>query len=117
MPDQPSRGFSLVEVIVAMTLLSIGLLAVAASGLAAARLMSASHAAEHAAAMVSSLADSLIQTRAVGSGNSATGSLQLRWTAELAKDSLTRTIVIEGDYFDGRSRLPVTRTHVVIVQP
>lgn len=61
-------AFSLVEVIVAITLLSVGLLSVAGGGMLASRLLRESELQEELLHRASSLLDSLIANRLAGSG-------------------------------------------------
>ena len=75
------RGFSLIEVIVAMTLLSIALLAIAASGLFAARMLQEGRVRERAVVNAMTLADSLVVARAQGTGVKNAGLYRLEWSA------------------------------------
>lgn len=86
------RGFSLVEVVVALTLLSAGLLAVASTAFMATRLQIKAQQQERATQLASSLADSLIAFRVTGSGASNVQGIDLAWTAtqlEVAVTALT----------------------------
>jgi len=75
------RGFSLLEVIVALTLLSIAMLAVASSGLLAARLLSQAEAAEMTAVRAQSVLDSLVINNVRGSGRLVADGYRIEWTA------------------------------------
>jgi prepilin-type N-terminal cleavage/methylation domain-containing protein len=75
------RGFSLVEVIVAMALLSVGLLGIAATGLLAARLMNQAQLLEDAANRATSVMDSVAINNLVGAGAVQTSPYRLEWTA------------------------------------
>ena len=76
-----ARGFSLVEVIVALTLLSVGLLAVAATAAAAARLLRNAEAHEDLFSRAQSVLDSVAANRLSGSGEIRIALDRLEWTA------------------------------------
>lgn len=75
------RGFSLVEVIVAMALLSVGLLGTAAAGLLSARLLSEAQLREDAANRAVSMLDSLMVGDLVGTGVVQLAPYRLEWAA------------------------------------
>lgn len=75
-------GFSLVEVIVAMTLLSVGMLAVAASGIIAAQLQREAELHEVVTQHATSLVDSIATRRVHGSGTVNTSRYRLEWRAD-----------------------------------
>ena len=83
------RGaFSLVEVIVALTLLSVGLLAVAASAAMAATVLRQSELAEEAAFAASQVLDSLAVAAAPVSARQSRGPLELEWTVSQSERTL-----------------------------
>lgn len=77
-----SRGFSLIEVIIALTLLGVGMLSVAASGMIAGRLQRETELREELLLRVTSLTDSLVAFRIYGQGDYRTDRYQLSWTAQ-----------------------------------
>jgi prepilin-type N-terminal cleavage/methylation domain-containing protein len=77
-------GFSIIEVIVALTLLSIGLLGIAAGGLLSARILQQAELRNYALERASSIADSLVANRIQGSGTIHARHLELRWVATAA---------------------------------
>jgi prepilin-type N-terminal cleavage/methylation domain-containing protein len=76
-----SRGFSLVEVIVAMALLSVGLLGIAAAGLLSARLMNQAQLLEDAANRATSVMDSVAINELAGAGVVQMMPYRLEWSA------------------------------------
>lgn len=74
-------GFSLIEVIVAMTLLSVGMLAIAANGLLAARLLNDAELQEEIAIRTQSVLDSLVVNDVNGNGRIDAGVYRIEWTA------------------------------------
>jgi prepilin-type N-terminal cleavage/methylation domain-containing protein len=74
-------GFSLVEVIVAMVLLSVGLLGVAGSGLLAAELLREAEVREDMLNRASSLLDSLLANEVTGAGMLPLARYRIDWTA------------------------------------
>ena len=95
------RGFSLVEVVVALCLLSVGLLAAAATGNLAASWMRRAEAEQDAVTMASQVMDSLLAEADVASGELVAGRIALRWTAAGA-GGLTR-IDLAVTYPDGQA--------------
>ena len=91
-------GYSIVEVIVALTLLSVGLLAAAASGTAAMRLLQDAHISEQVAMRAATIADSLLAPDSVvaGSGRTDFGTYIIDWT--LTGDSLSRAIDVRASW-------------------
>ena len=92
MADRARAGFTLAEVIVALALLSVGVLAVAAAGLSAARLVTGAHRDEFLAATLASLADSLATGSTTAGGEIDRGRMTVAWSSEVSADSLTLTI-------------------------
>jgi prepilin-type N-terminal cleavage/methylation domain-containing protein len=76
-----STGFSLVEVIVAMTLLSIGMLAVAASGVLTTRLLNDAQLRAYMVARASGVLDSIITYDLQGAGQLAGPRYRIEWSA------------------------------------
>lgn len=96
------EGFSLVEVVVAMVLLTIGVLCLAASARAVTRLTSQGARVGHAATVVASRLERLRAGAcdALAAGGSATsGPFTERWTVEAA--GTVRTVTITVTYPDG----------------
>ncbi len=75
------QGFSLVEVIVAMVLLSIALLAVAGSGMLAAEMLRRAEAADDMTETAMTLLDSLVMSERAGSGVVKRPDYLLEWSA------------------------------------
>lgn len=75
-------AFSLVEVIVAMTLLSVGLLSVAAGGRLAASMLRGSELQEETLHRASSLLDSLVANEIEGSGTLGSDRYYIEWQAD-----------------------------------
>jgi len=90
--DRAAAGFTLAEVIVALALLSIGVLAVAAAGLSAARLLTGAHRDEFLAATLAGLADSLATGGTPAGGEIDRGRMTVSWSSEVSADSLTLTV-------------------------
>lgn len=93
------RGFSLVEVIVALTLLSVGLLAVAGTAGLAATLARDAEMQEEGAFIASQIIDSLAVASAPASGRQQRGPFQLEWTVTPTERALTigvRVAVVGG---------------------
>ena len=75
------RGFSLVEIIVALTLLSVAMLGVAGSGLMAAQLLAQAELHEAVTIRAQSILDSLVIHEVVGSGRVRLTPFDIDWTA------------------------------------
>jgi prepilin-type N-terminal cleavage/methylation domain-containing protein len=73
-------GFSLVEVIVAMTLLSVGMLAVAGSAFMAMRLQTEAARMEDATTRARAVLDSVVVHHIVGSGQVAHAHFTIEWS-------------------------------------
>lgn len=78
------NGFSLVEVIVALTLLSIGMLAVAGSGLLAATMLRDAETEQAMMLRATSLLDSLVIHDGAGAGEIVEAHYRLTWSAGAA---------------------------------
>ena len=87
-----SRGFSLVEVIVAMTLLSIGLLGIAATGAMSARMLSQAELSEDITVAAQNVLDSLITHNVRGTGAQRVRNVQLEWSASDHDVLITTTL-------------------------
>lgn len=74
-------GFSLAEVIVAMTLLSIGTLAVAATGFVAAQAFTQAELQERVSREAEAILDSLVASPQSGAGARTMNGASLVWTA------------------------------------
>lgn len=80
------RGFTLVEVLVALVLLEIGLLGVVGTLTLAARTLARAELREHAAAAVERVADSLVATgTTAGQGRVADPAGEVVWSAAAGK--------------------------------
>jgi len=75
------RGFSLVEVIVAMALLSVGLLGISAAGLLSVKMMNQAQLLEDAANRATSVMDSVMINDLAGGGVVQTLPYRLEWAA------------------------------------
>ena len=73
-------GFGLIEVVVALTLLSVGLLGIAATATLGARMMREGQADEAAAVEALQVLDSLTQLRQPAAGQRQAGRISLTWT-------------------------------------
>lgn len=91
-------GFSLVEVIVAMVLLSIGLLGIAGTGLLAAHMMRAADTREAMLARATSVMDSLVAHDVLGAGRMPDARFRLEWTAS-HESVRVRAVLPDGDRF------------------
>ena len=88
-------GFTLVEVVVATTLLAVGVLTLAASGGLAAGLIRTAQREEAATRLAGTLLDSLALASQPGSGSVTSGALQAHWEID------GRTIELAVEYQDG----------------
>lgn len=75
-------GFSLVELILAVTLLQIGLLAVAATGWLAARTLADAAQLQRAGGALASVADSIVRDGVAASGERAVPPFLIRWRSD-----------------------------------
>lgn len=92
-------GFSLVEVIVAMVLLSIGMLGIAGTGLLAAHMMRAADTHEAMMVRASSVMDSLVANDVVGAGITPDARFRLEWMAS-HESVRVRATLPDGSHFD-----------------
>jgi prepilin-type N-terminal cleavage/methylation domain-containing protein len=89
----PPSGFGLVELIVAMTLLSVGVLGLVAASTLAQQSLNAAAATAQATNIAAALADSLLRSAdADTAGERAVGNLPVRWTVQ-ADSALVRVRV------------------------
>lgn len=86
------RGFSLVEVIVALTLLSVGLLGISAAGLLSARWLNDAQLREAAVNRATSLLDSLVIHDIAGAALVQSVPYRLSWQASDSTVSVTATL-------------------------
>jgi prepilin-type N-terminal cleavage/methylation domain-containing protein len=91
-------GFTLVEVLVSITVLSVAVLCMAASGALAAGLLRTAEREEAAARLAGSLLDSLVLVPDAGSGTVSSGDLFARW-----EGSRGGTIAVWVSYTDAGS--------------
>jgi prepilin-type N-terminal cleavage/methylation domain-containing protein len=96
------KGFSLVEVTVAMLLLSLGMLGVAATGLLAARTLREAEAREAMVERAGSVLDSLVAHGGSGTGRIDDVRFQLEWSAS-ATSVEVRTVMPDGSRFELRA--------------
>ena len=75
------EGFSLVEIIVALTLLSVAMLGIAGSGLLATRLLAQAELHRTATTRAVSILDSLVMNDIVGSGRVRVAAYDIEWSA------------------------------------
>jgi Tfp pilus assembly protein PilV len=79
------RGFSLVEVIVALLILEVALLGVVASGIYALQLQRGAEARERALAAAAMVLDSLLSRDSISSGAVGGGDADVRWSVAEAR--------------------------------
>jgi prepilin-type N-terminal cleavage/methylation domain-containing protein len=97
-----SKGFSLIEVLIAMTLFGVALLGVAGSAILAGQVMNQAHARERSTMEALQVIDSLTRVREPRSGQRAVGRMQLHWTVT-APSSGPSEIEVMVEYPDGRA--------------
>jgi prepilin-type N-terminal cleavage/methylation domain-containing protein len=95
-------GFALVEVIVASVLLSVALLAVAGTGLTAARIMRDAEAREEAVNRAATLLDSVMLNNLSGAGTVVTARYRLDWTGGASEASVNARLT-DGQTFELRA--------------
>lgn len=100
-------GFGLVELIVALTILAVGVLGLAAAAVAAHRAFMTADALERAAGAAAVVLDSLLQQRAIGAGERTLHDATVRWTAVAGARGMT-TIDVIVSVEDGNGRREVT---------
>ena len=94
------RGFGLIEVVVALTLLSVALLGMAATVTLAGRMVHAGQADEEAAVEAMQVLDSIMQVRQPTAGQRRAGRISLAWTVTTDSAGLS-TIDIAVRYPNG----------------
>jgi len=109
------RGFSLVEVMIAMIILTVGILGLAASSAAVARMTAEGSRSGAAAGVAATRFEMLRATAAVSctglaAGSATTGRFSERWS--LATSGLLRTVTDSISYTSGRT----TRNTVYVAQ-
>lgn len=92
------QGFSLVEVIVAMVLLSVGLLGVAGSGLLASQLLREAELREEMLYRANSLLDSLLINEVKGTGTEQLARYRLDWIATQATVEIVARLPAHADF-------------------
>ena len=90
------NGLSLVEVIVAMTLLSIGALAVAASSIVSMQTFTRAELQERALREAEGILDSLVNQESHSAGSRSIANAQLNWTGGNPSGELTVTVRLQG---------------------
>ena len=91
------RGFGLVEVIVAMTLLGIGMLSIGAGAAFASRVVGMAETEEGAARLAATVLDSLALLPQWTEGAADTDRLHARWWSGQAGDDLRIVITVTGE--------------------
>jgi prepilin-type N-terminal cleavage/methylation domain-containing protein len=111
----PKNGFTLVEAIVALTLLAVGLLGAAATQSLAARLLREAEARAGAVVLAGAVLDSLLTVQVPQGGTRVERRYQARWITE-ARGSAT-SIELEVQYHDGTAprRLRFEMVHLAPV--
>ncbi|MEX2282867.1 MAG: prepilin-type N-terminal cleavage/methylation domain-containing protein [Gemmatimonadota bacterium] len=108
------KGFSMIEVLIAMTLFGIALLGVAGSAILAGQVMNQAHARERSTLEALQIIDSLTRVREPSSGQRLIGRMQLRWTVS-ASSSGPAEIEVIVEYPDGgalrTARFRTTHAH------
>ncbi|HSJ26105.1 MAG TPA: prepilin-type N-terminal cleavage/methylation domain-containing protein [Longimicrobiales bacterium] len=89
-------GFSLVELIVAMVLLSVTLVALAATGMVAARSFTQAATSEAAVRAAAQVIDSLVRVPSPTAGSRTIGHVDLMWT--VAGDGAVLTIDVSSHH-------------------
>ena len=97
------KGFSLIEVLIAMTLFGVALLGVAGSALLAGQVMREAQVRERSTIEAMQVIDSLARVQYPVSGQRSVGALQLRWIVNWPGSGPARIEVIV-EYTDGRAR-------------
>lgn len=92
-------GFSLIELIVALTVFAVGILGLAGAATLAQRSFASADAVERASRTAAAVLDSLVREPDVSAGERAVPGSVTRWT--VADDSTTRVITAEVEVFDG----------------
>lgn len=97
MPDGADRtrprGFSLVELVVALTVFAVGVLGLAGAAAFAQRSFTAADAVERATRAAATVLDSLLREPRIEDGERAASGTVTRWT--VTADSVTRVITAE----------------------
>jgi prepilin-type N-terminal cleavage/methylation domain-containing protein len=104
------RGFSLIEVMVAMVILAVGVLGLAASTTAITRMTGEGGRSGGAAAAAATVIEELRNTpcAALTAGSRVSGKYTLRWTIQTS--GLLRTIAVQVSYAGGRTGRTATFT-------
>ena len=89
------QGFSVVEVIVAMTLLSVGSLAVAATGIVSLQTFTRAELQERALRDAEALLDSLVAGTSVSAGARSTPRVEMTWPSADSTGVVTVTVQID----------------------
>jgi prepilin-type N-terminal cleavage/methylation domain-containing protein len=92
-------GFSMVELVVALTLFSVGILGLASAAVLAQRQLAAADAIERSARAAAAVLDSLVLEPSLADGRSSQHGATVRWT--VAVDSFLTTIVADVEVGDG----------------
>ena len=94
------RGFGLIELVVALTILAIGVLGLAAAALMAQRAFMTADALQRAAVAATVVLDSLMQQTDPVSGERTIDNVTVRWTARATGRDLT-AIELSAELLDG----------------
>jgi len=95
------RGFGLIELIVALTILAVGVLGMAAAAVYAQQSFARAEASERATRLASSLLDSLVTVHTPAAGERIIDDIVLRWT--VLTDSTHTEIAMQLMYYDAGS--------------
>lgn len=93
------QGFSLIELIVALTVFAVGILGLAGAAAFAQRSFAAADAVERSTRVAAAVIDSLLREPDIEDGERATSGTILRWT--VATDSATVVIIAKAEVAHG----------------
>jgi hypothetical protein len=104
-------GFGMVELVVAMTLLAVGVLGLAAAAALASRSLNSSAATDRATRAVAAVLDSLVHVVAPSAGERTADGVTVRWIAECdsALVAIRATVEVSDPHGTRRSDYHATR--------
>jgi prepilin-type N-terminal cleavage/methylation domain-containing protein len=94
-----ARGFGLVELIVALTVFSVGVLALAGAAAMAQRAFASAEAIERAAHVAAAVIDSLLRQPSPAAGQRIQPGASARWT--IVSDSVAHRVELDVEVSDG----------------